>query len=130
MCPRSALYQTGDHVENRSFACAIWTKQADRFTAPHVERHTPHHHAAAETFLHTMRGKIGRARSLPPVAGAPLLRGARRLLAAIRPLQWSRLRIHGRLLLRARFGPETREPGDCGPDGARAATGDLPARGA
>ena len=42
--------------------------------------------------------------STPTIAAAPLLRDAVRLFAAIGPLQRSRLRIHGGLLLCACFG--------------------------
>jgi len=96
--------QSGDHVENRGLAGAIWAEQADRLATPHIERHAAHHHAAAETFLDAVRSKIGWPRSLPTIATAPLLRDAVRLLAAIGPLQRSRLRIHGGLLLCTRFG--------------------------
>ena len=91
--------QAGDHVENRGLASAVWTEQANRFAAPHVERHAANHHAAAETFFHPVRSKIGRTRSLPTVAATPLLRGAMRLFAAVCPLQRARLCDSRRLVV-------------------------------
>jgi hypothetical protein len=51
-----------------------------------------------------MRGEVSWPLCLPSVATTTLLRGSVRLLAAICSLQRSRLRVHDRLLLRARFG--------------------------
>ena len=52
------LDQPGDHVEHRGLAGAVRPEQADRLAAPHVEARALHHLAAAEAFLHPMRGEI------------------------------------------------------------------------
>src|SRR5205807_2455141 len=91
--------QARDHVKHRRLAGAVRAEQTDRFAAAHVEARSPHHLAAAETFLEPVRGQITvrigtpyRCRAAPVLAHA-----ARRAADRARRLQHralDRLQIH------------------------------------
>ena len=52
------LDQTGDHVEGRSLAGAVGTKQPHRLPAPHVEVHVIYDEASAIALGEAVRGQI------------------------------------------------------------------------
>jgi hypothetical protein len=95
--------QTGDHVKHGGLAGTIWAKQADCFATSHIKRDAPHHHAAAEAFLHAMCSKIGMTGCLTAITVPPRSSSSRgrRCLAHLR--RWLNLWIACSGLVRAGF---------------------------
>src|SRR2546423_6869955 len=50
--------QTGNHVEGRGLAGAVWAEQPDGLAAAHVKTHAVDDHATAITFRQRMCGEI------------------------------------------------------------------------
>src|SRR5581483_12060908 len=78
--------ETGDHVEDRRLAGAVRTEESGPFAPAHLHRRPFHYHAAAEAFLHRMRGEIAVACAVTAVLLLRLLlaRARRRMLRDIR----------------------------------------------
>jgi len=98
--------EAGDHVENRGFAGAIGTEQADRLTLAYVQADALDHLAADKAFLDAMHGKqtLAVARYRAVAGGAATRSGGRARSVHNRRLALRSRRRRRRLLHRRRHG--------------------------